>query len=731
MNQQQFIHSSRLSTEIGDEKMLLHKDKLLQKIIEQVQLLMSNTNQAMEGDQQFYDGFKYGIAHQQISDMMSQVQMSSNIDQPRRVFSQQVFTKMSQILKSYSTQQHKVTIKINQQLHYLARDTIRTIQEAFEACQQVDKVQLCGKDASFKQYDKYIRQLDQLGFFWEQLHSLENRTITINKETISSEISQYLDQWLDTLIQRFDFKQTSQRLQTPQQIKSIQASKVQPQVDHRLRNAHELFAGLGREKDQIAALQLYTKLAEENNATAQAIMGQICLEGITGPKDYDQAFSYFKKSADQRNTFSLYHTSKLVLEGKVYDKFSDKDDNNTIVSKYSSEAYNRNYDCTFALTLLKRAAELDHLESMIYLGDLYSNGLQLQDYTLEKDYSNAEFYYKQAKNKNSTQAMHKLALLYQTMCKQPLYKNRSQLIQPLLNQAKNQDYLPAFYDLGLLLYQGLQDEVEQNQVMADLIFEQGCMKGDLKCAQKLLSLRFQALRKNEVAIDDFFSLLDQIEENNKDWTITYYMRGKVYEKGVQVEKNLKKAQEQYRLGYMKGCQKCRAQLDKYQKDTIPTDNNPTNSQQSSLNQRQTINGFIEQVRQSEWRRPFQKQRQVSIGNVQQIFNNIDNDVQSTVQDRYTRMTISITRPKNQTDDRKRGVSASELPLQDIGRSILLSQMKSPEKIHQHSQFWSPRLPSQQSQAGSQITNSTTKKRFNLNKIRQNNYPSNQFENVVK
>lgn len=31
-------------------------------------------------------------------------------------------------------------------------------------------------------------------------------------------------------------------------------------------------------------------------------------------------------------------------------------------------------------------------------------------------------------------------------------------------------------------------------------------------------------------------------------------------------------------------------------------------------------------------------------------------------DREARMTISITRPKNQTEDRKRGVSASELAL---------------------------------------------------------------------
>ncbi|CAK92320.1 unnamed protein product (macronuclear) [Paramecium tetraurelia] len=675
------------------------------------------------------------------AEIMQQVQASSNIDQPRKAFSYSVFTKMSSILLNYQTQQYTVAIRINQQLHFLARDTIRIIQEIFEALQYVDKVQLCGKDASLKSYDKYMRQLDQLVFFWEQIHILENRPISFNKEDISSQISQQLDQLLDTLVKRLDFQQKSQRLKQAESSKPVQATNSQPQVDHRLRIAHEMFAGLGREKDQIAAVQLYTKLAEENDATGQAIMGQIYLEGIGCPKDYDQvnilliiqAFNYFKKSADQQNAFSLYHASKLVLvfiklnikEAKVFDKFYEKDYNNTITSKNSSETYSRNSDCSFALTLLKRAAELDHSESMIYLGDLYSNGLQLQDYTLEKDYSNAEFYYKQAQNKNSAKAMHKLALLYLTMCIQPLYKNRSRLIYPLLNQAKNQDYLPAFYDLGLLLYQGLQDDIEQNLVMAELIFEQGCMKGDLKCAQKLLNLRFQALRKNEVSIEDYFGLLDQIEQGNKDWTITYYIRGKVYEKGLQVEKNQKKAQEQYRLGYMKGCQKCRVQLDKNQKETMPTDNNPTNSQQSSLYQRQTINGFIEQIRQSECRKPFQNQRQVSNGNVQSIFNNAENDIQSTIQDGHTRMTISITRPKNQTDDRKRGVSASDLPLQDIGGSILLSQIKFPEKTHNHSVFWSPRQTSQQSQTGLQITNSISKKRFNLNKIRlQSNIPEN-------
>ncbi|CAD8182647.1 unnamed protein product [Paramecium octaurelia] len=704
--------------------MHLHKDKLVQKIVEQIQLLISNPNQPNESDQQFYDCFKYGIAQQYLSEIMQQVQTSSNIDQPRKAFSYSVFTKMSSILMNYQSQQYMVAIRINQQLHFLARDTIRIIQEVFEALQYVEKVQLCGKDASLKQYDKYMRQLDQLVFFWEQIHILENRPILFNKENISSQISQLLDQWLDILVQKLNFQQKSQTLKQAESSKPVQATNIQTQVDHRLRIAHEMFAGLGRDKDQIAAVQLYTKLAEENDATAQAIMGQIYLEGITCPKDYDQAFNYFKKSADQQNAFSLYHTSKLVFEAKVYDKFYDRDDNNTITSKNSSEAYNS--DCAFALTLLKRAAELDHLESMIYLGDLYSNGLQLQDYTLERDYPNAEFYYKQAQNKNSSKAIHKLALLYLTMCKQSQYKNRSQLIQPLLTQAKNQDYLPAFYDLGQLLYQGLQDEIEQNLVMADLIFEQGCMKGDLRCAQKLLNLRFQALRKNEVGIDDFFGLLEQIEQENKDWTITYYIRGKVYEKGLQVEKNQKKAQEQYRLGYMRGCQKCRIQLDKNQKETMPTDNNPTNSQQSSLYQRQTINGFIEQIRQSERKKkPFQKQRQVSIGNVQSIFNNVENDIQSTIQDGHTRMTISITRPKNQTDDRKRGVSATELPLQDIGGSILLSQIKFPEKTHQHSVFWSPRQPSQYSQSGLKITNSTSKKRFNLNKIRlQSNIPEN-------
>ena len=110
--------------------------------------------------------------------------------------------------------------------------------------------------------------------------------------------------------------------------------------------------------------------------------------------------------------------------------------------------------------------------------------------------------------------------------------------------------------------------------MAELIFEQGAMKGDQRCGQKLLNIKFQSLRKEEITIDDFFTLLDQLEESNKEWPFINYMRGKVHEKGVQTDRNIKKAVEQYRLGMLKGCQKCKASVEKF--------DNPSNSQQSSL-----------------------------------------------------------------------------------------------------------------------------------------------------
>ncbi|CAD8078297.1 unnamed protein product [Paramecium sonneborni] len=673
-----------------------HLNQMISQYCDQV-----NVN-SIENDSQFYDGFKFQAAHQQISDLISLVEISSKLDEGKRQLSTQILGQAQQILKNYSSQQSLIKVKITQSLFNLQRDTIRTIQEVHDAFSLIESIKWPCKGPTNKQYDKHLRALERQCFFWEQVLLLENRT---TNAISTNEFKQRLNHWFEQFANEIRTKNSD----------NLKKSK-KGYLDTQLRNAHEMYAGLGIEKNRHSALQIYKRLAEDNHPIAQAIMGQIFMDGDIGEKDYDQAFNYFKLSADQGHTFSVYWASRLILEEKVFDKFFEKDDQQ---SRKSSVTVIKTKDCDLAIKLLRKAAELEHVPSMNYLGDLYTSGLELQNYSLEKDFQDAEYFYKLAQKRNSVEATYKLSLLYQEMSKQNLNKNRKQLIYPLLNQAKNQDYLPAFYDLGMVLLNGLGEELQSNPIMADLIFEQGALNGDLKCAKKLLNLRFQSLQREEGSINDFLSLLDQLEDILKDQSIINHMRGKVYQKGIQCEKNLQKAVEQFRIGQWRGCLKCRAQLEKLLKDKEEL---PTSSQQSSLQKLNIQGGFIDQVKQSDQRKAYQIQK----GKISQNNRSIplEQENQSTRQDRHTIMTISIVKPNEVNDqDRKRG--GSEYNSFKRGESsVVLSQLKlqiqSPQQQQsstrfdqqQQSQYGSPRQPSLINIS----SNSSKKDRFNFTKL---------------
>ncbi|CAD8159457.1 unnamed protein product [Paramecium pentaurelia] len=681
-----------------------HQENLNQTIEQYCDQANGNST---EYDQQFYDGFKFQAAHQQISDLISQVEISSKLDEGKRQLSTQILSQAQLILKNYSSQESQIKVKITQSLFNLQRDTIRTIQEVHDAFSLIESMKWPCKGPTHKQYDKQLRALEKQCFFWEQVLLLENKTTN----TISlNEFKQRLNEW---------FEKFTNDIRT-KNLDHLKKSK-KGYLDTQLRNAHEMFTGLGIERNRDSALQIYKRLAEENHPIAQAIMGQILMDGEIGEKDYDQAFNYFKLSADQGHTFSVYWASRLILEEKVFDKFFEREDHQ---SRKSSVTAIKTKDCDLAIKLLKKAAELEHVPSMIYLGDLYTSGLDLQNYSLEKDYQDAEYFYKQAQKRNSVEATYKLSLLYQEMSKQNLNKNRKQLIFPLLSQAKNQDYLPAFYDLGMVLLNGLGEELQANPIMADLIFEQGAFNGDFKCAKKLLNLRFQSLQREEGSINDFLSLLDQLEDILKDQSIINYMRGKIYFKGILSDKNLQKAIEQFRIGSWRGCLKCKAQLEKIFKDKEEL---PTSSQQSSLQKLNIQGGFIDQVKQSDQRKAYQIQK----GKISQNNKSIpfEQENQSTRQDRHTIMTISIVKPNEINDpDRKRGGSEYN-SFKRVESSVMLSQLKlqiqSPQQQQQQQQQSSTRFEQQQqSQYGSPrqpsliniSSNSSKKDRFNFSKL---------------
>lgn len=68
--------------------------------------------------------------------------------------------------------------------------------------------------------------------------------------------------------------------------------------------------------------------------------------------------------------------------------------------------------------------------------------------------------------------------------------------------------MPACYELAHLNLQGLEGELAPNPAMADVLFEFGALKGDKRCAKKIIYLRTQALGKGEYAFNDYLYFLD-------------------------------------------------------------------------------------------------------------------------------------------------------------------------------------------------------------------------------
>lgn len=188
----------------------------------------------------------------------------------------------SETLKEYASQKKKIQIKINTPLHNIQRDTLRLVQEIYSTYQIIENAGHCGRDAIHKQLELQIKQLSQYSYFWENVSSLENRTPALALDQLKTrEIQKQIDQWLQYI-----------RLQAETAIieRPIEVEKPPTQSmfqENQLKDAHEKFCGLAREKDIESALQVYKELASKENVTALLVMGQIFEEGTICKQDYN------------------------------------------------------------------------------------------------------------------------------------------------------------------------------------------------------------------------------------------------------------------------------------------------------------------------------------------------------------------------------------------------------------------------------------------------------------
>lgn len=150
--------------------------------------------------------------------------------------------------------------------------------------------------------------------------------------------------------------------------------------------ANALHAAEGNAFGSSIDFAMYRLATEQNDPSAQYLVGNNYLEGKTVNKDYLEAVQWFEKAAKQGHKKAQYQLGKMYLYGTGIDK---------------------NYP--FALEFLQKAAENRHVQAQFELGNYYMMGG-----SGVVEYTNAITWYRRAAGQHHRMAMLELGkLLYE------------------------------------------------------------------------------------------------------------------------------------------------------------------------------------------------------------------------------------------------------------------------------------------------------------------------------
>ena len=105
-------------------------------------------------------------------------------------------------------------------------------------------------------------------------------------------------------------------------------------------------------KDYATALRLYRMLADQNNAVAQSMLGEMYVLGHGTPPNDAEAVKWFRRAADQGNIHALISLALAYREGSI----------------------GLQRDLAEAAKLFSRAAEQGNGAAQSVLGHIYQNG---------------------------------------------------------------------------------------------------------------------------------------------------------------------------------------------------------------------------------------------------------------------------------------------------------------------------------------------------------------------
>ncbi|XP_066910359.1 protein sel-1 homolog 1-like isoform X2 [Clytia hemisphaerica] len=168
-------------------------------------------------------------------------------------------------------------------------------------------------------------------------------------------------------------------------------------------------------------LQYYQFLADKGDTQAQIGLGQLFFQGGRGIDiNYERAFHYFKKAADNENGNGLAYIGKMYMQGLHVQKDSDQafhyfkkslESKNPIgqaglgMLYLKGEGVKKDYD--EALKYFSQSAEQGWVEGQLQLGNMYYNGIGVK-----KDYRQAVKYFTFASQSGHVLAFYNLAMMH-------------------------------------------------------------------------------------------------------------------------------------------------------------------------------------------------------------------------------------------------------------------------------------------------------------------------------
>jgi TPR repeat protein len=198
-----------------------------------------------------------------------------------------------------------------------------------------------------------------------------------------------------------------------------------------IEKAHEAY----NKQDFTTALELYTKLAEQDNADAMTSLGYMYQNGQGCEIDEQKALAFYEKGAELKQPYALFNLAIIYMNGLC----------NVVTDQF--KAHN----------LHMQAAEREVPPAMYEVGLMLERGLGCL-----QNYSEAAFWYEEAAKRGHAESFNNLGVLYKDGHGVNQDRDRCFLC---FSRAADADLAEGLYNLGQLYDHGYGCEMDHDKAL--------------------------------------------------------------------------------------------------------------------------------------------------------------------------------------------------------------------------------------------------------------------------